>query len=1136
MSDGHATADMELSTSDTAVPAREEQTHVPEEAGATLIQDGSTQGHDPAAGQTFVVNGEFPPRNGQGAATVEAQTLIAPPDQNSAVGKLGATVIADGTTGEDGAEYRFGATVVDHTAAGHSDGFQMGATVVGGDDPAVGATRRADAVSSLDPARPGDELDLQPGESLIGRFRVLKVLGEGSFGAVYLAEDPQLDRRVAIKVTKVGVLTTRSDVDRFQREAKAAAQLRHPNIVPVYEVGRIGRSSFLAYEYIEGRTLGSRLKEEKKLPPQTAAQLMLAIASALGYAHELGIIHRDMKPDNILLDRQGQPHIADFGLARRDSGEMDKTREGGLMGTPLYMSPEQASGRSHEADARSDVWSLGVMLRELLTGVLPFQGKLTEILIGIQSIEPPSIRALDPSLPKDLETICQKCLAKDPAQRYANGTELAEELDRYLRGEPIKARPLNMPARMARWVRRNPKEASLIAGIFAVLLFGLSLSSYFAYEAMRQSREKALAKLTNLKSATPGSVPSMLDDLRGARDDIAAQLDSDLSNGRLGAVERNRLLLAKSTLFPEHPGQDERLVEIAQTLVKLPADEVAIQVGELLAHRDQVVEPLRRIADNRQDLQTSRMALYALATLSDGKLSEADIDNAAAGLLALGARDRTAVLELIDPVRERIGPELERSFDQSQSGVQAANVLAELYRKEPARLFRLSLKASPQQLQPLLTAMKEHREQIAELARGELSPAQDDAPLSPEQLRSRTNAFLVMYVVAPQSVDWTVLSGRRDNSLRSEIIRALPDAVPDWRHMGDRLRSEPDPLVRQALLLMLANFPAANIPTEDRSALRSLVVQLFNEDQSPAVHSAARSYLRTTGAEEQLVSASARPLSISDRGDKHWFRNSQGQEFAIVSGPVEFLMGAGPDDVDCDPVTERRHRRLIPRSFAIGMHEVTVHDYLRFNPNHEYNPVISPDPHCPITELNWIAAAKYCRWLSEQEGIPEEEMCFPPADRITAYLQLPPDVLQRTGYRLPTAAEWEFACRAGTQTVRWIGNVAPDQIERCAWFRDISDGRTHPVGLTEPNCLGLFDTLGNAAEFCHDLFFEDYPVVTEGQPVIDGVEDRDGIDREARTTCYDFAIRDIRVSLREGMPPDEPSTYVGFRLARTVRQ
>ncbi|MBL8850726.1 MAG: serine/threonine protein kinase, partial [Planctomycetaceae bacterium] len=855
MSDGQATADRELSTSDTAVPTVGDKTHVLEAPAATIVQGESTRRNHTAAAQTIVA-----PDND--AASAAAQTIVAPADNDAANGQdytYGATVVANGEFPGDDA-----------------NGFQMGATVLPGDDPAARATRVADVLSSFDAAQQAGEFEIAPGESVIGRFRILKTLGEGSFGAVYLAEDPQLDRRVAIKVTKVGVLTTRSDVDRFQREAKAAAQLRHPNIVPVYEVGRIGRSSFLAYEFIDGRTLGNHLKEEKKLPPRDAAQIMFAIAGALGYAHELGIIHRDMKPDNVLLDKQGQPHIADFGLARRDSGEMDKTREGGLMGTPLYMSPEQASGRSHEADARADVWSLGVMLREMLTGVLPFTGKLTEILIGIQTVEPPKIRALDKKLPKDLETICQKCLSKDPAQRYANGTELAAELDRYLRGAPILARPLSPAARLVRWVRRNPAGTL----VMAALLCAAIVSTWSVVAFKQEQKNNSLQKLQSLTSIQTALVPKSIDELADAKEVIAAPLRQRLASADLAAPPRNRLRLALAKLFPETAEQELSFDEIADTLVQMPADELQMQVKLLAEGRfhSHAVPKLTEIAhDKARDPTERRPALYALATLDPSLASwETDAADAAAGMLAANRKDLPAILPLIHPIRDRIAIELEQQFDDPQFGDEAAGVLALMFEDQPPKLYSFVRRATPRQLHALIEAMRSSDSNlgaVAQMAQSDIAGIVAGDSIPANELVARCNAFLVLYGVAPQAVDWTLLAGGPDNSLRTEIIQRMPQAVSQWNAVAAQLRTEPDPTVRQALLLALEKYSYIDLEPEDRASLLPMVLELYRSDPSPAVHSAARQFLEIAGGSAALQSEKA-PIAADDRGPRDWFRNT----------------------------------------------------------------------------------------------------------------------------------------------------------------------------------------------------------------------------------------------------------------------
>jgi eukaryotic-like serine/threonine-protein kinase len=303
----------------------------------------------------------------------------------------------------------------------------------------------------------------------LDKFELLEELGSGSFGIVYRARDTSLERIVAVKVSR-GSLDVREELDRFFRETRSAAALRHPGIVTVHEAGQSGNRCYLVSELAAGPTLAQRLAMGRPSYGE-AAEIVAGVAEALHYAHQQGVIHRDIKPSNILFNADGRPLVADFGLSRRTS-DCTLTVEGQILGTPAYMPPEQAQGDAHRADARSDVYSLGVVFYEMLTGVAPFQGKGETMLQLIVEQEPLAPRRLDDGISRDLETICLKCLCKEPSGRYQTAADLAEELWRFLRGEPIRTRPPGALGRLARWCRRKPVVAGLLAALLLVTLAG----------------------------------------------------------------------------------------------------------------------------------------------------------------------------------------------------------------------------------------------------------------------------------------------------------------------------------------------------------------------------------------------------------------------------------------------------------------------------------------------------------------------------------------------------------------------------------------------------------------------------------------------------------------------------------------
>lgn len=957
---------------------------------------------------------------------------------------------------------------------------------------AGGATSvQAGSTQSTPPVSGTSETALRQGAPAIPGFEVVDELGRGGMGVVYRARQVALNRIVALKVVQAGQFASPEQRQRFRTEVEATARVQHSHVVQVYSAGEHEGCPYLVTECVEGGNL-ARVLHGVPQPPQDAARLVLLLARGIHAAHKQGIIHRDLKPGNVLLGpvgdesalacRYGVPKIADFGLAR-SLKDMDSHSLSALVGTVAYMAPEQAAARK-DLKPTVDVYALGVILYECCTGRRPFVGEdQYHTLCLVQEADPVPPSRLAPRMPRDLETICLKCLHKKPDQRYAGADELADDLQRFLDGEPIKARRQGRAERGMRWLRRHPATTAVGALVLAAAALIVGILEVSAHRRESARADGLVVALGVADAAQLPGLTAQLEPLRHRVRDLLARIVAK-PEAELVARRNAAAFLARE----DGPWVDYLVTDARQA----PAASMPILRDALRPHVPRLQEELwQRFLDaSLAESERLRLACLLAADHADDPRWAAQAEVVVPVLLRESIASIGTWMELLRPFRAGLLPSLSTAFGDSsndEGAYRAALAIGELYADQQEVLLGLLPHASPRQLDVLLPrfnlaapgVVAALQRQLAE-ERG-WSPALPD-PASPddpedrvdEVARRQARAALVLLGHGRADLVWPLLRNGPDPRLRTYLIHLMAGAGIDPALLGRRLDVERDPAVRHALLLALGEYRFDTIPSSERQRWRERLLRLYQHDPDPGVHAAAGWLLRRWKQGHELEALDQALRSRDPVPGRGWYVNRQGQTFAVVDASAEFISGSPATEWHRDWTLARREdtaHRIIPRTLAVALTEVTVADFLRmdarFRPDRpsgrsHYSPELS----CPIDHVSPELAMRYCRWLSEQEGIPDDQQCYPPLESIQPDTRAYPDYVHRTGYRLPTAAEWEFLCRAGTRTRFFFGAdhaLAP----LYGWCQQNTFDRSQPVGLLRPNAFGLFDILGNMMELCH---------------------------------------------------------------------
>jgi formylglycine-generating enzyme required for sulfatase activity/serine/threonine protein kinase len=915
----------------------------------------------------------------------------------------------------------------------------------------------------------------QPLPAQFGRYRIIRRLGQGGMGSVYLAEDTQLRRRVALKVPDFGVSDGPEARRRFLHEARAAATLDHAYLCPVYDVGEVDGRLYLTMAFIEGPSLAAAIGAAG-WPPRKVAALVGKLALAMQEAHAKGVIHRDLKPANVMIKSTGQgrvPVIVDFGVARRDDPEEVRlTRRGQIMGTLGYMAPEQVRSDLKAIGPACDIYALGVILYELLTGRLPFSGTGLAVVGQILTQIPLPPATFRPGLDPRIAAICLKAMAKEVGDRYASMSELAAALTDYLRSAaavPAALRPTS----------DQPPQATANSALVDELLDHLAGGP----------------AAPPIRAPEPVATPAPLPGRHRPRSPwiVAA--------AALGVALLCLVILYVTT----SKGRIKIVVDGPKAVVKVDGEEVGIKgLGA----------PITLRASAKQITNSIGMKLVLIPS-GDFLMGSPDSDKDALDdekpqhrvqvtpSFYLGATEVTQ--GQYRAVTGQSPSYFKGSDDLPVGNVSWSDALAfceELSKREQGQLgdarYRLPTEAEWEYACRAGSTTRfcfgDDPVHLIEFAWYRANSDKRTHPVGQKQ----PNAW-GLYDMHGNAWEWC-----QDGYDRNDFGRS-PGAGPRGPlQTADRVRRggcwyDPPQLERSAFRLRGApgertdgqGLRVARVPSEPSRRNRDTVSREKAPESTPKPG---------TGADLTVL-----PKPII---------NSIGMKLALIPAG-EFLMGAPDSQRNAQNDEKPQHRVRITRPFYLGVTEVT---------HGQYRAVTGADPSffkgsddLPVEQVSSFEAIRFCNALSEKEGLKR------------FYKYGPWGASGNDGYRLPTAAEWEYACRARSTTRFSFGDDAPRLSEFAWWFCEKTGNTTHPVGRLPPNALGLHDMHGNVLEWCQDWYDADYYRQSPGD---DPAGPPAGTARVSRGGGWHSGPQHCRSGSRVPYPAGSQDMVVGFRVAR----